>query len=310
MRYRIFDSVVDSDVPLPELAPSRASRSDIRVQLRGPRERRSEAGWSIEEDEPWLTVGRRGGEWRLRFSDAVDFFVSDGGNVVRAAAPARFPDDSLRHLLVDQVLPLVLSARGRLILHGSAVRSPWGGILLLARSGGGKSTLAVTLARDGWKLLSDDYVRIRLGAGSAVAVAAYPGARLWPDVLGGIAAPSSAMPRVSHYSAKRRLRRDALRGRTALASPLRRIYLLEESAGVSVRSVSMRDALVALLSHTLRLGAAGGRDEGRRLELLGRLSETVGVRRLSYPRVLGQLARVKNALARDLAAAAGQEMDR
>lgn len=308
MRYRIFDSVVESDVPLPELAPSRACRSDIRVVLRASRERRNDAGWTTEDQEPWLAVGRRGGDWRLRFGDAVDFFVSDRGSVVRAAAPARFPDDSLRHLLVDQVLPLVLCARGRLILHGSAVRSPWGGILLIAPSGGGKSTLAVALAEHGWKLMSDDYVRIRLRAGSATAVAAYAGARLWPDVLEGIAASSSEMPRVSHYSAKRRLRRDALRGRTALSSPLRRIYLLGEAAGVSVRAVSLRDALVALLSQTLRLDAAGGRDEERRLDLLGRLCETVAVRQLSFPRVLDGLPRVKDALERDLASAPGEVM--
>lgn len=300
MRYRIFDSVLESDVPLPELAPSRASRVHIHARLKPAAARRHAGRWQPVHRRTWPEVSRRGDDVRIRFSPRVHFVISDKGTLVHATAPRRYPVETLRHLLIDQVIPMVLSARGRLIVHGSAVQSPWGGVLLLGASGAGKSTLAVALAGAGWKLLSDDYVRVRVRPDGAHAVAAYAGARLWPDVLTGLS-QRTGLPRVSHYNAKRRMRRDAFGGQVALAAPLQRIYLLASGKAVSVRPVTQRDTLVTLLSHTLRLDAGVGRAERRRLELLARLCGCVAARQLSYPRDLRHMDRVQAAIADDLA---------
>ena len=300
MRYRIFDAVLESDIALPELMPSTASRVQIRAELRSRRRADTSArGWHTEDQHGWPEVSRRFDQVRIRFARGVDFFVNDEGTLVTAAAPPRFPPATLRHLLIDQVIPMVLSARGRLIVHGSAVRTPWGGVLLVGASGVGKSTLAVALAQSGWKLLSDDYVRVQLRRTGPHAVAAYAGARLWPDVLPNLSHPTG-LPRVSHYTAKRRLRRDALSGQVAIAAPLRRIYLLERGRTVGVSAMTPRETLVTLLSHIVRLDVGAAASERRRLDLLAALCGTVQSRRLKYPRDLRQTGRVQAAIANDL----------
>lgn len=168
-------------------------------------------------------------------------------------------------------------------------------------SGSGKSTLAVSLAVSGWKLLSDDNVRIQPASGMTRMIAAYAGARLWPDVL-SVTGRRSALKRIAHYSEKRRVPLEALPASAASSSMLRRVYLLSaDGDGVTIRTVRMRDALIALLSHATRLDTDDGAAEARWLHALADLCHTVSVRRLCYPRDLRRLEDVRRAIAADLA---------
>jgi hypothetical protein len=70
---------------------------------------------------------------------------------------------------------LLLAARGRVLLHGAAIRRPDGGVVLLAGDTHcGKSTTALTIARaPGWAWLSDDQVVLAPLSSSAVEVLAW-----------------------------------------------------------------------------------------------------------------------------------------
>ena len=71
-------------------------------------------------------------------------------------------------------LGLVGRLRGRLVLHGSAVGTEWGAVLLLGAMGAGKSTVAATMCvRHGCDIISDDLLVMddesgRVGAGPRV----------------------------------------------------------------------------------------------------------------------------------------------
>ena len=92
--------------------------------------------------------------------------------------------ESIRHVLLDQVLPRLLAQRGHLVLHGSAVRTPNNQVLvILGDSGMGKSTLASAFACSGADVLSDDGVLLDFTPPRIRAVPGYPGLRLWPDSL-------------------------------------------------------------------------------------------------------------------------------
>src|SRR4249919_3720578 len=109
--------------------------------------------------------------------------------------------ESLRHVLLDQILPRVLAQQGHLVLHGAAVQTQGGStLLMLGDSGMGKSTLAAAFGQSGADVLSDDGVLITLSQGethTVHAVPCYAGLRLWPDSLDSVmsdrAGESSAM---------------------------------------------------------------------------------------------------------------------
>ena len=78
-----------------------------------------------------------------------------------------------RSIIPSVLVPLLREAllkRGRLLLHAAAVRYPDGlGALLIAPSGGGKTTTTLSLVRLGAKLVADDLVVIDVSGGSAAA---------------------------------------------------------------------------------------------------------------------------------------------
>lgn len=78
----------------------------------------------------------------------------------------RAPPETRRETIEDQffrtALPLILQARGREVLHASAVSTPAGVVALCAEKESGKSTLAYALSRRGYSLWADDAVAIEV----------------------------------------------------------------------------------------------------------------------------------------------------
>ena len=185
MTYRFYNLTVASALDLPELAPGR-SVPELRVRL--GRGRQWVGGrwrwfrvWRGPGGDPWLKTGKDESRYLLRFPRQADFLIEPDG-VTTTCYPRRgLSRATLRHLLLDHVLPLVVSHRGRIILHASAVATPYGGVGFLAATGAGKSTLAASLSRRGWPLVADDSLQVEPGVDSVVATASYSGLRLWAE---------------------------------------------------------------------------------------------------------------------------------
>src|SRR5690606_8330052 len=116
------------------------------------------------------------------------------------------PPATLRHGLLDQVIPMCLGQLGRQVLHASAVRLADGRVLgFVGQSGLGKSTLAAAFAAAGASILTDDCLLIEPRGPGFAAIGNYPGVRLNEDsatrLLGGVGEPGS----VAHHSGKSRL---------------------------------------------------------------------------------------------------------
>src|SRR3954447_18430377 len=164
--YLFCGVTVSSDVDLPPLrrAPSR-SEAICTVGLGAPLDPDTDVAWFHEwrgrRGPRWLSIGRlpRGTRraYLLRFPELADFEVSADARRIVARPAAGLPVDTLRHLLIDQVLPLVTSRHGRLSLHASAVHLPGiGAIAFVGDAGRGKSTLAAALALAGARVVADD----------------------------------------------------------------------------------------------------------------------------------------------------------
>lgn len=209
-RYQFSDMVVVSDDALPELPPAEGpAEVDITHDAPAPYvERAPFSAWMTPDGTAWLTFADVGDAYLLTFAEHSQFLVSrDAGRVwVRPALGT--PAATTRHLLLNQVLPLVLARRGRLVLHASAVS--WDGkvVVFLGRSGAGKSTLAAACAAAGATVVSDDCLVVRRDPRvphTWLAVPCDAGIRLWPDSLALLGWPPASGSDLAHYTDKRRV---------------------------------------------------------------------------------------------------------
>ncbi|MDB6162919.1 MAG: HprK rel HprK-related kinase [Xanthomonadaceae bacterium] len=237
----------------------------------------------------------------LRIGDAYGF---DFPGVAQAWLAAddritlwRRPDaslDSLRHVLLDQILPRLLAQRGGLVLHAAAVHTQdHCTVLMIGDSGMGKSTLAAAFGRSGAEILSDDGVLLDQDGDAMRAIACYPGLRLWPDslatVLSDRAAQSTAM---AHYSDKRRLQQPRLAREDY---PVDAILILQppvDDRTIALAHCTTQVACMELMRNAFQLDLG---DHGNIQALLAKAAATaerVPMLTLTYPRDYAMLPKV------------------
>lgn len=305
-RHEVAGLILDSALELTEARDDASPEAACTFDVAAPR------ALPPATSSAWPAVERSGDVVTMRFGDMAAFDVHDDLSAIVCRPAAGVPATTLRHLLLDHVVPRVLELRGSLVLHASAVVTSAGAIGFLGASGAGKSTLATLLALSGWPLLSDDALVLDVRPEGLVARPTYPAFRLWaqdiPDVLGrSLRAPdpdgASGQP-VAHYTEKRRFSVDDV-GSAAFATagaPLARAYVLEHSDGpVSIERLPARDAFLALWQCTFRLDA---RDPKRLRHDFSRLPDAAlsSCRRLTYPRAYASFPAVRSAILADLAA--------
>ncbi|HYF50025.1 MAG TPA: hypothetical protein VEJ63_11495 [Planctomycetota bacterium] len=208
---------------------------------------------------------------------------------------ARVPAATLRHLLLDQVLPLVLGADGKLVLHASSIAIGSRAIGFLGPTGRGKSTLSAAFIRAGAKLVCDDSLVLIRRRGVFEAVPSYPDIRLWPDTASLLSGHHGV---VAHYSRKVRIARRT----SDRPVRLRCLFLL----GRSVREISLtrlapQAALKALLPNVFRLMPYNGVYMRGEFLRLTKLIQSVPVYELTFPRHLKALPEVRKSVLQALA---------
>jgi hypothetical protein len=307
--FRICDLVIASEIAFPELPPASPSAATCRFELVRPRplapgQLAWEPRWTRADGGRWLSVATEGGGHRLRFADLADFVVSSGGDQVRCEPAPGVPRATLRHLFLDQVVPLLLSRRGDLVLHASAVAVDGRVLAFMGRTGRGKSVIAATLAARGLGLVTDDVLALREREGRLAAWHSYPGVRLWPADLRRLRGAVRTR-RVAHYTSKLRLVPSGNGHRPNVPLELHRLYVLAPARrgrrSVAVGRVSPRVALLEVVRHTYHLDPGDRRRISETFAGAARLAESGVVRRLSFPRRHAALAAVHEAVLEDAA---------
>jgi hypothetical protein len=216
----------------------------------------------------------------------------------------------MRHLLLDQVLPLVLTIRGRRALHATAVLTPAGVCAFAGPTGTGKSTLAASWLLAGYPVLGDDCLVLEERDGQVLATPAYPGLRLREDTLKALWNGSGHWRSVAHYTSKRRLIPDGHHSYGYTQTfPVARIYSLVRPAEAGgegslvaprVQRLSPRDRLVELLPFLFHLEVTDRTMLAGHFEFLERVVSHVPVRRLWIPTSFTSLPAVHAAVLLDL----------
>jgi hypothetical protein len=307
VRYRIADLDIESEFSLSELPLGTSGAEECRVQS-GPElpadgvEARWDHHWSSPDGTVVLSCARDGDAYRLGMPGLVTFLIEGDGSSITCCAHETLPPGTLEHLLIDQVLPRVLTHRGRVVIHAGCVATPEGAVLFLGDSGAGKSTLCGEFARAGFPLLGDDGVLVRRNATSGFeALATYPGLRLLPDPLLHLFDENTARSPVAHYTEKRRLDRDASGFTLAVGpEPLRALYVLEAGSTIEIAPVPARHAFMALVRSSFQLHLDDETRSRGHFERIAALLDAIPVRRLSYPRDFACLGAVREAILEDV----------
>ncbi|HEX2446512.1 MAG TPA: hypothetical protein VHJ77_21365 [Vicinamibacterales bacterium] len=273
-------------------------RSDASVDDRGARWFHD---WRRSDGEPLMAAARmEDGSFLLRAIDLADCVIDQSGTRVTVFVPSGRPADGVHHLLLDQVLPLVLSHRGEFVLHATGVVLPAGAVVFAADAGSGKSTLVAALGGRGAHVLGDDAVLLAASGPGTTARAAYPGLRLWPDALRAVFGEAG----LKAGRSKRRLGPDTA-GLTFAAGawPVAAIYQLEPAGPrepVRIEPLSPREGAMALVRHAYIFDIC---DRGRLRRQLDRAIDCgrrTRVRRLVFPHALGRLGEVCAAVLGDV----------
>ena len=248
--------------------------------------------WRQCDGAPWVEVARYGDGYYVRVSGFADFCITS--SAVRVAPHEGARPSTIRHLLLDQVLPLALAAEGHLVLHASGLVSEGRTIAIAGPAGTGKSTLAAALQREGWSVASDDGLVVRERGSEVLAVPAYPGLRLWPDAAERTGVMPFAVSEVAEYTAKLRV---SLAAPTKLEpASLAGVYVIQQGDAVKIEPLTARDAAMTLIEHAYRADLTDRAALTAQLGACARLATRVRVCRLVMPRDLAQLAAVAGAV--------------
>src|SRR5687767_4830432 len=114
---------------LPELMETAPVSSATAIEFAPvlfPPDMRWSTVWRTADGGVWAQTARDHEAFFVRITGFADFRITPAAIHVAANATAR--ESTIRHLLLDQVLPLALAAEGRLVLHASAVYRDTAGI--------------------------------------------------------------------------------------------------------------------------------------------------------------------------------------
>ena len=248
----------------------------------------------------WLSFHRLEGGFLLRFPDLADFLITEDGAAATCWPVPGTDAATLEHLFLNQVVPMMQSAGGRLVFHGGAVEAGPDrlAVAFLGPSRRGKSTLTASFAQAGGRFLTDDMLVLVPGAKGVMAEPGHPSVRMWCDsrtaLLGDAAEPAPAVS----YTAKDRMLAAAGLPHCAEPRPLAAAFFLgdAETAKTTFRPLRGAVALAAWMENAFLLDIED-RDRVRlNLDAVAGIARTVPSFAMEYPRRYDALADVRRAV--------------
>jgi hypothetical protein len=303
--YSAYGLIVSSTFPLPELSERPAVSGSAVLRITRSSRAVSERGWTWFQARPkrrkgsWVAVAHRRGEYRLLFDGGAGFLLRPGagstaagmnaaGSITAFARSSQSPV-RMRHRLIDQVVPLAMSHFGRIVLHASAVAADGAAVAFVGPAGAGKSTLAAAFAHRGNAVVADDALFLEESRGQWFAVPAYPGIRVLRRGA----------------TTKRRLTPDDGVAFARNTLPLRRVYVLKESARrerIRIGRLQPRDAIMALVEYAFVLDTEDRERMAAHFARVSAAAAGLDIRELTYPRRMAALPDVRDAVMADIEA--------
>lgn len=307
-RYFVYGITLHSEIPLalPEQGPGELGQIELRI---APASYFSEATHSLplhpDSESFYQTRFLPDGATYVRWEGVGEFLISPDGRVITGRQFDEAHEESFQVYLLGQALSYALVKQGFEPLHATAIVVDGSAAVLLGSSGFGKSSLAACFLNAGHRLLTDDLL-ILLPTGRGVT--AYPGPpriKLFPQLARRFLHPVSRGVAMNLGTEKLVLPLD--RSRSALAPvPLKGIYALQPPRStvrrhaIRITGLPPRESFLALVKNTFNYRIVNPARLERQFEAATRVASVMTVKNISYPRILGRLAAVRDALLADL----------
>jgi hypothetical protein len=244
--------------------------------------------WHTTSGNISISLARLEKDFLLRFPSLADFVVSNDGSHISAWPATGNDEETLRHLLLDQVMPRLLSHQGHLVLHASAINVNGRAIAFVGETGRGKSTLAASFHLSGYPLLTDDGLLIKEEGNNIKALPCYPGLRLWRESFAALFNESPPQKAMASYSSKNRVRLHQNNKNEPVE--LAALFVLEKSAveadtaAIRVSPLSARDACMELVRNSFQLDVSNYKQVTSLFAAASSVAEHLPVFSLTYPR--------------------------
>jgi hypothetical protein len=306
--YKFFDFTLAAEIPLAELTATDGGAPLFQIRLASPAPGptyRTEWDWQwpLPSGEIFLSVARLEKQTLLQFPGVLDCVYRSDDRSIELAPAAGISESTVRHLVLDHVVPRLVSHQGRLVLHAAAVADGSGALLLLGQTGAGKSTLGASFLDNGFTLLTDDCVLLEPSNLGFRALAAYPGLRLWPDSLKRLEHRRSDESKPDQSDWKRRVELEPVSGGwqevialVVLEGPIEG----DEPGEVSVAAMPGSGAVVELLQHGFLLDPTDQEIIERQFLAVGDLAGSLPLFRVTYPRDYSRLPDVRRSIVQAL----------
>lgn len=181
------------------------------------------------------------------FPEIGDFLIRDGREII--IEPLEGVDDSLlRTVILGGVLCVLLRQRGLLVIHASCININNKGVAFMGGSGWGKSTLATAFHIQGYDVLTDDVLAIKIEKNQAVVFPSYPQFKLCPDAATSLGQDTQNLLPVSQNSFK--VAYQFHKGFQANPIPLQQIYVLDKGNEHKISNLKPQETFVQLVRHT------------------------------------------------------------
>lgn len=243
--YSHYGLALRSDLALPHLLPGDpAAPADVDIRLAPVADDRLADAMHFRNwrAEPGELLFHAFGICRLLVS---------GGTTILVDREAGATDAALVSILLGTGISALLMQRRILPMHSCSIASDRGAILVIGRSGAGKSTTLGGLVAAGCTMLADDVTGVTVDAAGATAIPAFPAMRLWRDSLSLLGRDDDDKVQVredmeKYYVAVPRFR--------AAPMPVRGVVLLQGHNGSAItrRDVPMANRVEALARYVHR----------------------------------------------------------
>jgi hypothetical protein len=291
VRGSVFGYELESELPLERLREEAGSRG--RLVLERAKEsildRSGElTGWAEPAGGRTAFALARTDAGLIAWCSATGSYQLDATAGCIRVEPARGVNPSWEHRLLSMALPMLLSERGDLAFHASAAVVGEGAVLFCGPSGRGKSTLAISAAALGHRVLAEDGAIITLQEGVPTVWPGPRAVRLKDDSASALARSllagrsgngTGTVPRPAPGVGIHPLPPDA---EAPTPVPVRAILTLEERGpDLAVKPLDPAEGLAAMVENLFHAGRAEGlRPAYRRA---AQLAERVPVYRVTVP---------------------------
>ena len=254
--------------------------------------------WTLSGRGNWAEFYRIEAGYLIRFPDLADFEISAEDLKITCFPAPHVGEASLEHLYSNQILPLVLSKKGELVFHASAVEVEDGAVAFSAESGRGKSTLAAHFVTNGYRFLTDDGLILRQCDQGFQVIPSRPSIRLWED--SGRRLESLNIPAAPPLPFTTKARFVAGPGLGYCHQPrlLRTVYFLGDgnAQDITFRRSSAAETFVEWVKNSFLLDVEDQSLVAGHFDRIGALANTLVCYHLDYPRRYDDLSRLLEAI--------------